>query len=145
VDPAALDPAASDPAAFGHGISAAWTALKFRPVAFTLGCGCGGGFGTLTVRDFEEALVFHIHERWRPDPAQGAQAAQAAQADQATQDPAFAALAALERLDDIIAWAGGPGDAPAAAGRLELLRDIKRSLDAFATTCAAHRFRADAV
>ncbi len=115
-----------DHASFGEQLRTAWSKLRYRPVAFSAGCGCSGGFGTLTVRDFEEALVFHVQERWR-------------------RDPALAGLADLEKLDDIIGWAAQCADPQSAAGRLDVLKEIRRSVDAFASTCAMHRFRAEAV
>jgi hypothetical protein len=115
-----------DHAVFGEQIRTAWSKLRCRPVAFSVGCGCSGGFGTLTVHDFEEALVFYTRERWQ-------------------RDPALAGLANLTKLDDIIGWAADCTDPQSAGSRLEILKEMKRSVDAFASTCATHRFGAEAV
>jgi hypothetical protein len=115
-----------DHASLGGHIKTVWSGLRFRAVALSAGCGCSGGFPGLTARDFEEALVFHVRERRRHDQA-------------------FAALASMERLDDIIDWAASSDDPPSADRRFELLQEVERSIKSFSSTCAVHRFSAEAV
>lgn len=115
-----------DRAALSQQMKATWSQLRRRPIALSASCGCSGGFGGLTTRDFEESLVFHLRERWR-------------------EGPAGAALATFDTVDDIIDWAGAAADPQSADTRLDILQDMKRSIDSFAFTCAAHRFRAEAV
>src|ERR1700730_12649743 len=43
--------------------------LRRRPMTFAAGCGCAVSFSAISVRDFEEALVFHITETWRASRA----------------------------------------------------------------------------
>jgi hypothetical protein len=105
--------------------------LRRRPVIFGAGCGCAGAFSAISIRDFEEALVFHVSERWR---------AIRPNTDDTLPDPSR-----LDGLDALLDWAlalettGMPGECRT------VVEEIDKSLVSFARQCARHGFKAEDV
>jgi hypothetical protein len=109
--------------------------LRRRPMTFAVGCGCAVSFSAISVRDFEEALVFHITERWRTS--------RTTLADKAA--PALSEAAQIRGVDELldqILTLDRNATAPQCRG---LLEEISRSITSFVQQCSTHRLKAENV
>jgi hypothetical protein len=93
--------------------------MRRQPLALLAGCGCALPVAAVSLRDFEEAVVFHIQTRW----------------SLATGGPDEADLGglidAIDRLPE------------ADHRRQRILRELHESLRSYAQACTVHRFRAE--
>ena len=92
------------------------------------GCGCLLPRSPVSVRDFEEALLFHLKERWRTLGKDTGQS-----------------LPPAVTLDDLLDWIETSGTEPQLQPLCHaLLEDMQRSVASFATQCSVHATRAEA-
>ena len=105
--------------------------LRRRPIIFGAGCGCATAFSAISVRDFEEALVFHVSERWRSIRPRD---------DAALPDPSPA-----DGIEALLDWALAVENAGAAEACRAILNEMERSIASFAQQCARHGFKAEDV
>lgn len=109
--------------------------LRRRPMVFAAGCGCSVSFTAISVRDFEEALIFHIDERSRMSGATPAK-------DAAPALPEASQIRGLDELLDQILTLDRADTATQCRG---LLEQISRSITSFARQCSTHGLRAENV
>jgi hypothetical protein len=109
--------------------------LRRRPMTFAAGCGCAVSFSAISVRDFEEALVFHVTETWRASRATPA-------GDDAPALPEASQIRGVDELLDQVMTLDRVQTATQCRG---LLEDISRSLTSFVQQCSTHRLKAENV
>jgi hypothetical protein len=107
--------------------------LRRRPMTFAAGCGCAMNFTAISVRDFEEALLFHISERARAATSTG---------DAAPMLPGASEARGLDELLDRILTLDRADTAMQCRG---LLEEISRSITSFVRQCSTHGLRAENV
>ncbi len=91
--------------------------LRRRPIALLAGCGCAMPATSISLRDFEEALAFHIQTRWQLSPG--------GSGNESDLDQLIDAIE--QRVDD----------------RDRILHELHNSLQSYAQQCSLHRFRAE--
>jgi hypothetical protein len=116
-------------------IRRSWDDLRRRPMTFAAGCGCAVSFSAISVRDFEEALVFHVAERSRTSGATPADHAAPAL-------PEASRIGGLDELLDQVLMLDRADTATQCHGFLE---EINRSINSFIQQCSTHKFRAENV
>ena len=122
-------------AELARAISRSLDELRRRPMTFAAGCGCAVSFTAISVRDFEEALVFHISERARASKATLA-------SDAAPILPEAPEARGLDELLDRILTLDRAETAMQCRG---LLEEISRSITSFVRQCSTHGLKAENV
>jgi hypothetical protein len=107
--------------------------LRRRPMTFAAGCGCSVSFSAISLRDFEEALVFHITEQWRTSQT-GVEAA-----------PALSEAAQIHGVDELLDQVLKLDRDATATQCRGLLEEIGRSITSFVQQCSTHRLKAESV
>jgi hypothetical protein len=131
---ALFSPPARNNSGVASEIRSTFNDLRRRPLTLAAGCGCAVAFSAISIRDFEELLVFHVSERWRAIGRNGEEAVSA------VSDPA-----PINGLDELLDWvltlesAGRPAECRA------LLEEIRRSITSFVRQCSNHRMKAENV
>jgi hypothetical protein len=102
--------------------------LRRRPLMFGAGCGCGVAFSAVSAREFEEILVFHVTERWRPTTPGN--------------NDTPVVVNDVEGLLDLVLALDRAGKATECRAMLE---EIRRSVLSFVQQCSRHGFKAENV
>lgn len=108
--------------------------LRRRPLTLGVGCGCAVAFSAVSIRDFEDLLVFHVSERWRAIGTRGGDA------QASVPDPAR-----INGLEELVDWVLSLERAGRATECRAILEEIRRSIASFVRQCSVHRLKAENV